>query len=265
MMPDIAATADERSEAARRLIDQAQATEFVDLALLSAMDLCVLGGPRHPLFEEVVARAWLRLGNRHRNKVMEDVTDSMVERGLLLNGTPGTDGAYSLSPELGIVLAARCRPAYIVVTETAGASLRSPNLFALGDQGEPVRGIVAEFPWLPPENTAAKDTNLKKLGPLGWLYRYVLASQEKAADILTQWVIQPPSRQRGVDENASRVVTLYHHYDGSESVGFRLSVRGDGTKAHLDGPGIRDRDPAAEYDLEGLHGVMLDLMIEHSR
>jgi hypothetical protein len=265
MMPDIAATADERSEEARRLIDQAQDTEFVDLTLLSAMDLCVLGGPRHPLFEEVVARAWLRLGNGQRKKVMDNVTDSMVERGLLLNGPPGTEGAYSLSPELGIVLAARCRPAYIVVTETAGASLRSPNLFALGDQGEPVRGVVAEVPWPSPENTAATVPHLKKIGPLGWLYRYVLASQDKAADILAQWAIQPPSRQRGTDENAPRVVTLYHHHDGSESVGFRLSVQGDDTKAHLEGLRIDDSDPDAEYDLEGLRGVMLDLMIAHSR
>jgi hypothetical protein len=270
MTPDIGATADERSEAARRLIDQAQNDEVVELVTVAALDLCVLGGPRHPLFDETVARAWLGLGNRPRKKLIEWTTDGMVKRGLLTENTPQTslerDGStYSLKPELGIVLAARCRPAFIVVTETGGARLRSLNLFALGDQGEPVRGVVAEVPTELPDDIADNFPNAKKLGPLGWFYRYILVSQDKAATILAEWAILPASRQRGVDEKAPNVVTIYRHYDGSGSTGFRLSVRGDGTTAHLDGPGMGDRDPAARYDLDGLRAVMLDLMIEHSR
>src|SRR5579875_1177251 len=124
MMPDITATAVERTDAAQRLIEQAQDTELVDLVVLSALELCVLGGPKHPLFEEAAAQAWLKLRDRRRKQVITWATESMVKRGLLTenssstNGTPG-DGTYSLSPALGIALAARCRPAFIVVTETA--------------------------------------------------------------------------------------------------------------------------------------------------
>jgi hypothetical protein len=89
MTPDIAATAVERTEAAQRLIDQAQDAEFVELVTISALELCVLGGPKHPRFDEAVARAWDQLGNRRRKKVMEWVTEGMVKRGLLADN-PGT-------------------------------------------------------------------------------------------------------------------------------------------------------------------------------
>ena len=144
----------ERTEAARHLIDQAQA-DVVDLVTVSALELCVLGGPAHPMFEEAVARAWMQLGNRRREKVIEWVTDGMIKRGLLIEDGPRTGDwqpgtHYALKPELGVMLAARCRPAFIVITELAGQNLRAPRFFALTDQAEPVRGIVAELPTAPP-------------------------------------------------------------------------------------------------------------------
>ena len=46
------------------------------------------------------------------------------------------------------MLAARCRPASIVVIAEAEQQqqLRTPRFFALGDQGDPVRGVVVEEP-----------------------------------------------------------------------------------------------------------------------
>jgi hypothetical protein len=85
-----------RTEAARNLIDQAQA-EGVDLVTVSALEPCVLG---------------------------------TVERGLLIEDAPRT-GFWppgrdcSLKPELGLMLAARCRPAFIVVTEAAERDLHA--------------------------------------------------------------------------------------------------------------------------------------------
>src|ERR1035441_1952628 len=132
---DIAAAA--RTEAARHLIDQAQ-DHLVELVIVSAVDLCVLGGPRHPLFEESVARAWARLGNRGRKEYIERATEVMVRRGLLIGTSPRTSsgplsGTYALKPELGVMLAARCRPSFIVVTEAEDLNLRALRLFALGD------------------------------------------------------------------------------------------------------------------------------------
>ena len=164
---------------------------------VSALELCVLGGPRHPLFEEPVAQAWLQLGDRRREKVMEWVTEGMVERGLLHRGRPGPARrtrapTYSLNPALGIALAARCRPAFIIITETRSRHLRAPRFFALGDQDDPVRGVVVEEPAALPADMAGDFPNVKKLGPLGRFYRYVLLSQEKAAEVLAELAISPP-------------------------------------------------------------------------
>jgi hypothetical protein len=44
---DTALAGAEGTEAARRLIERARDDGLVNLAVLSAFDLCVLGGPRH--------------------------------------------------------------------------------------------------------------------------------------------------------------------------------------------------------------------------
>src|ERR1700676_2629582 len=150
MMLNPAIAAAERTEAARLLIAQAQ-TDAVHLVTVSALELCVLGGSGHPLFEESVTRAWMQLGNRRRHKVMDDVTAGLVERGLLIDDSPQggarqRGGTYSLKPQLRLMLAARCRPASIVITDTGRPDLRAPRFFALGDQAEPVRAVVMEEP-----------------------------------------------------------------------------------------------------------------------
>jgi len=260
----------ERTEAARHLIAQAQAqAEAVDLVTVSALELCVLGGPRHPLFEEAVARAWGRLAGRRREKVSEWVTEGMVERGLLIQDGPRTGfwqpgRDYSLKPELGLMLAARCRPAFIVITEAAGRDLRAPRFFALGDQAEPVRGIVAELPTALPADVAGDFPNVRKFGPLGRFYRYVLLSREQTAAVLAELTISPP-RQSGEAVASAWLVSVYHP-DRKRPFGYRLSVRGDGITARLDGSGPGDGAAAGtEYDVGGLRSAMLDLITRPSR
>ena len=106
MMPDIATTPAERTEAAQRLIDEAQAAPYVELVTVSALELCVLGGPKQALADEAVTRAWLELKDRRREKMMKQVTDGMVERGLLLP-EPGAEpgrAAYTRSETMYVGL-----------------------------------------------------------------------------------------------------------------------------------------------------------------
>jgi hypothetical protein len=254
MMPDIAATAAERTEAARRLIDEAQAAPYVELVTVSALELCVLGGPKHALAEEPVTQAWLQLGDRRREKVMKLTTDGMVERKLLHpepDPEPGS-ASYALDPALGITLAARCRPTFIVVTETAASGLRTPRFLALGDQEVPVRAIVVEEPAALPAGTH-DFPNLRKLGPLGRFYRYLLVSRARAAEVIAEWAIAPPPA--AADPASARSVSRFR--PGGEA-GVRLGVRGDGSTAHLVRPA--EDGPGAAYDRAGLAAVMLDLM-----
>ena len=264
MTLDPAYAAAERTAAAQRLIARAQA-EIVDLVTVSALDLCVLDGPRQPLFEERVAHAWVKLGERQRRKVMEEVIASMLQRGLLIDDHP-LPGArqhvsnYSLKPELGLMLAARCRPAFVVVAVGESPGLRPLNLFALGDQSKPVQGIVAEVPTeLPPERASAYP-GTRKLGPLGWIYRYVLVSPVNAAEIIARWTISPPP------QTPMRYLVSAYRPDHEHPVGYHLGVRGDGTWAVVDGPGIESTEPTGtSYDLEGLSGLMLSLLSAAAR
>jgi hypothetical protein len=262
--PTIAAA--ERTEAARHLIARGQ-VETVELVTISALELCVLDGPRQPLFEERLAHAWVQLGDRRRRKVMEEVTAGMVRRGLLIDdhldrgARPGVS-SYSLKPELGLMLAARCRPAFIVVAVGEAPDLRPLSLFALGDQAEPMRGIVAEVPAGLPPDRAADYPNIRKLGPLGWFYRYVLVSPANAAEILARWTITPPLKQG--EAFSTRYLVSAYRPDREHPVGYHLGVRGNGVRAVLDGPGTSEL-AGAEYDLEGLRAIMLNLLTGASR
>ena len=260
---DTALTAAERTDAARQLIDRAQGGELVDLAVVSALDLCALGGPRHALFDEDVTRAWLRMGDRQRKKVLDSVTESMLGRGLLIDEGLRTSarprsGSYALRPELGLMLAARCRPSFIVLVAAEDQDLRTVRLFALGDQAEPVRGFVVEMPAAPPPGGSFPDA--RKLGPLGRIYRHVLAPPHQAADVLARWTISPP-RRPGTDVPGAYLVSVYHP-DRKTPTGRRLRVQGDGSRARVEGAGEQD---AAECDVVGLQAAMLGLITEPHR
>ena len=254
MKLDSAITAAERTETARQLITRAQ-TETVELVTVSALELCVLDGPRQPLFDERVAQAWSRLGNRRQRLLTNETTVGMVERGLLTGDSPQRGSGYSLKPELGIMLAARCRPSSIVVTDIGQPNLRTTRFFALGDQTEPVRGFVVEEPTALPADIADRLPHIKKFGPLGWFYQYFLVSPTQAAEVLVELTISPP-RHSGAVVAPGWTVTAYYPCSRNPD-GEQLSVQGDGTRARLGN--------ATEYDSAELHAVMLRLIVGPAR
>jgi hypothetical protein len=263
MTLDLDIAAGERTEAARNLIDRAQ-DGLVDLVIVTALELCSLGGPAYPLFDKMPAGAWTRLGRLPRRQVMDQATQGLVRRGLLIDTTsrpsPGQPiETCALKPELGLVLAARRRPAFVVIVQAEDHNLRPLRLFALGDEAGTVRGFVLEATGLPlnPERHFAE---VGKLGPLGWFYRYVLVSRDMAADILAQWTVSPPM-QPGASASLGWLVSA-RYPDRKNPAGYRLRIRGDGTKACLDG--LTHGGPT-QYDVEGLHTVMLDLLTRPSR
>lgn len=266
MMPDPSVAAAERTETARHLIAQAQA-DVVDLVTLSALELCVLDAPRHPVFDQRVAQAWTRVNDRRRRKVTEEVTAGLLRRGLLIDAAPQPTavqdvGSYSFKPELGLMLAARCRPAFVVIAKGERDDLRPLSLFALGDQADPVQAIVAGLPTTLPPDRAAHHPDTRKLGPLGWIYRHVLVSTANAADLLARWTMAPPA-QPGDVAPVPYLVSAYRP-DRHDPGSYHLRVRGDGTHAAVDGPGVASAQPQ-QHDLEQLRGIMLDLLAQASR
>jgi hypothetical protein len=156
------------------------------------------------------------------------------------------------------MLAARCRPSAILVTDIGQSELRTPRFFVLGDQAEPVRAVVVEEPATLPAGVAGSFHNVKKLGPLGWFYRYLLVSPTEAARVLAMLTISPPQRS---GKAVAPGWTVSSFYPGRGATGQRLSIVGDGSKARLDSPAGTDSDlTAAACNLEGLGAVMLQLI-----
>lgn len=255
------AGAEGRTQAARQLFDQAQ-NETVELVVLTAMELCTLGAPKQVLFDEAVTRAWLDLAKRRRRKIMELTTEGLVNRGLLMaadtvrqSGTAEQDD-YALDPALGIVIAARSRPAFVVTTEVSGTPVRAPRMYGIGDDKKRVRGIVAE---LPIQRPPGDFPYLEKMGVLGRFYRYVLVSGATAADELAEWVDKPaPEATRAKDGRLpSRSVSAYRHDEGHDFSGTTVAFRHDGERARLVVNGTED---GKAYDRAGLRGLMNDLM-----
>lgn len=271
-------TAGQRTEAARDLLARA-AHEPVELVVLTGMDLCVLGAPKQVLCEEKLAAAWLGQSARRRRKAMELTTESLARRGLLRAqgsrpqdaGTePDTDtdtdthtDTYAMDPALGLVLAARSRPGFVVVTALGTAEARTPRMYALGDETgalDTAPVVVVELPESAPPGHGA---GLARMGVLGRLYRYVLVARDTAADWLAEWADQPaPESVRAKDGHVpARLVSAYRHDEGRDFRGFTVAFRHDGTRAHLLRDGAEDGDAVGAYDREGVRGIMRDLLV----
>jgi hypothetical protein len=240
----------EHSETARQFLETAQADGIVTLGVLGGMDLCILGGPRHPHFPEEVTKAWLDLSDHARGKLIEERAADLVERGLLLRN-PRNARPYALSPALGVALAARDRPAFIV-TASAGPDLRPLCLYALGHEDGPVRGLVVEAPISLP-GPDREYPNFLNLGPLRWLYSYALLTPDAAALMLAKWVGNaPPDCPRDLQQSPY-ILTLLRPGAGLEPAA-ELLVLGDGATARVTGAGV-----SGEFDKEALQSVLLDL------
>jgi hypothetical protein len=245
---DIAAA--ERSGQARALFDALDTgtDEPVVLTTLSGVDLCVLGA----MSWEALATSWNRLRPEDRTKIIEDRTTQMIERGLLIEQSPGQGydplAYYSVSPKLGIALAARSNPTFII-TSTVSPKQAPLTMFAIGDAAAPVRGILMEVPSL----TNGKDKGNPALEPLSVQFNHLLVTQGFAAEYLTESALRnAPSNS--FHKKTARTVALFRPGTGPKPTA-ELSILGDGTTARVKGPGIN-----GELDKEALRTLLLDLL-----
>ncbi len=242
--------APQRSEHAQALIDAAADTS-TELVALSGLDLCALDGPRLMLFDRTVTDAWGQLSEPQRADATTLTLDGLTRRGLLSPSDKG--GTYAVSPELGLVLAARTRSAFAVLAEMDDDQARPMKMWALGDQTEPVQAIVVEAPTATPPGSYP---HVRKMGALGRFYRYLLVPVTVATGLLADWAIAAPPRARHRRRPARRI-SIYWHRPGEELRGLIVTVHGDGHTARLS----RD-DTTADpdvYDRAGLRRVMTDL------
>lgn len=256
---DAAAAA--RSAEARELIDRAQSQD-VFLTFLTAMDLCALGAPRQALFDEAPARAWAGMRRRARKNGPAVIFKDLEERGLLIRQAPAVPFAapggdrepgladYAFSPKLGVVMAARARPALAVTCEQEKVPSRYPRFYALGDEQDPVRAVVEETPVRQPPGDFP---HLRKMGPLGWFYRYDLVSRTSAADFLARWALLRDERH----PNAPQLVTLLR-LDQDQLLTVRtIAVHSSDGKTARIGPAGAGGE---QYDQAALTSIMSGLL-----
>lgn len=249
---DVSIEAAGRTEAARAIFARLDDEGYVNLPVLSGVDLCLLGGPGQPFFWEPLASAWLSLQPRARNGYIEARTKGLTEDGRLIPVTPG-DGyrlgaRYAVSPELGIVLAARSRPTFVIASHFSDR-LAPLSLFAIGDETEPARGIVMAVPVAPP----GKAQEISKPSPIADVFDHILTTTAHAADFLAGRVIKPAPARNRLQKQPPRLVTLFRS-GGGLTPAAELSVLGNGTTARVTGAGV-----SGEFDKESLRTVLLDL------
>jgi hypothetical protein len=218
---------------------------YLPLPPLCGADLCMLGDPEHQVFWEPLANAWLGLDARTRTQLIESRTRSLVNRALLIDASSGA--GFALAPELGILLAARRRPSFIVATHPS-KRLPAVSYYALGDEANPVRALVQEIPDLPDGEDLARTW-----GPLSLVFCYRLCTPAAAARFLARWALKPPPAEPGHDPSP-RTVTLLRP-DETTSVPRQLAIQSDGTKARVTGANV----PGA-LDVDDLTRIMSDLM-----
>jgi hypothetical protein len=239
----------ERSDEARALFAAlgGGTDEPVVLTTLSGVDLCILGGTSG----EALTTSWNRLRPEDRNKITEARTSQMIERGLLIEQSPGQGydplACYAVSPKLGIALAARSSPAFII-TSSVSPKQAPLTLFAVGDTAAPVRGIVMEVPSL----TTGTDKENPAREPLSWQFNHLLVTPDFAAEYLAESAIRN-APANAFHKKTARTVTLFRPGTGPKPTA-ELSILGDGTTARVKGLGIN-----GEFDRAALKTIALQL------
>jgi hypothetical protein len=247
----------DRAEAVRVLLRGLDDSTYLPLPPLCGADLCVLGGPKHPVFWGRLASAWLGLDEHARIRLIEARTQSLVKRSLLIEEAAGAgrfpDPSFAPAPELGILLAARSRPSFVIATHPS-KRLPSVSYFALGDESTPVRALLQEIPDVPDDEDLAGTW-----GPLSLVFCYRMCTPAAAAGFLARWALKPLPAKPGQMPPA-RTVTLLRPDETAMSATHQLAIHSDGATARIDAP-----DGPSALDVHGLRRVMADLIDKGTR
>lgn len=152
--------------AVRAILDApARSGKVLELPVMGAADLFALGALSHPLIDSHALQWWD--AQPDQEAAARRGYDHMVRRGMI---DPATGRIH---PELGVILAARIRPAFIMALRPRPADEMLPGRFlGIADETAGLRAVLGED--APPERTR----HYEELGPI---YLYELATAPKAS------------------------------------------------------------------------------------
>jgi hypothetical protein len=149
------------------------------------------------------------------------------------------------------VLAARDRPTWVIMS---GFSTRvaPATLFAVGDEAQPVRGIVMEFAVQLP----AWGDKPARPRYVADVFAHTLTTTARTAELLASWVIKPaPAHGHVRKQPPPRRVALFR--PGGDTPAAELSILGNGTTAHVTGAA-----GTGQFDEERLRAALLNLFAQ---
>jgi hypothetical protein len=180
--------------------------------------------------------------------VAETSTLGLLRRDLIKDQPPGrgvealiVPACYTVSAELGILLAARASPALIIATHHES---RVPAITYFQPQG--ACAIVEEIPERAGSGTPGS--------PLGVIFSYRLLTPAFAAGELARWALKPISVGR-YQPKPPRLICFFGGDEGGSSSAYQLNIHADGTRAHVDGSDI-----SAELGSLELTSLMTDVV-----
>lgn len=206
---------------AERLLEQAAGDGIAKLPVLSAAELWVLCGDQQVLADEGEARWWTTLPEADREKYATAMVDFLVHRQLIR--IPDEPGSTSLpmTAELAMIVAARQRPAVVVVGKKEGGSTdQAPRMYGLAEIGRSPRAVVCEAVFPPKEEA---------FGPM---HHFSLIGAERAGTILAAWATAKSSSGflSRKPRESRRVIDVYHHRTGEDLTRTQLVVDAAGVE-----------------------------------
>jgi hypothetical protein len=188
-----------------------------------------------------------------REQLADTSTRAMFRRGLVKDQPPGRGvealffpPCFMLSAELGILLGARNSPALIIATHHES---RTPAVTYFQLRG--TTAVVEEVP-----DRADNGVVGATRSPLDVIFSYRLLTRAFAVGELTRWALKPVSLAR-YQPIPPRLICFFGRTEGDSPASCRLTIYGNGERAHVYGPGI-----SADLGRQELTRFMTDLLTE---
>lgn len=235
----------ELAAGAERLLFQAQLQGRVELCRLSDEEQTLLGGIGWALAAPDVVTTWSQLSPAEQQTRLVAARRSLVRRGdAEVSEGDAVSDVLAPGAALGLVLAARTRSAYVVLTGAAEPSrLLSPRLYAIADEAFGLRALVVEL-------------------TVDGIHDYRLVSPEYAARALTQWARRSLTTDDLGDKVGAVAVEILRHRQGETMTmgGAVLTETGGAlTVGQRDFDGERRRTVAAsDEEVESLLAGLLE-------
>ena len=181
--------------AVRAALDHAATSgQTAKLAMMTAAELCALGALSHPVIDARTLSWWD--AREDRETLARDAYGYLARRELI---DPETG---RVSPALGLILAGRSRPAFIMISrETPVAEPNMLRVYGIAEDPGVLRAVLVE---------AALPTSADWAGPI---YEYVLTGTAQAGQKLADWAAAGKNRTldlylpgKGTDLPAERIV-----------------------------------------------------------